>query len=300
MVVIEMKNGDYLFAQGHTACAGCGMAITVRHVLEAAGEDTIVVNATGCLEIVSSAYPKSAWEVPYIHCLFENAASVATGVVHSLRAQGNDHTKVIVLGGDGSSYDIGFGALSGMLERNEDVLYICYDNEAYMNTGNQRSGATPFGAWTTTSPVGEAHKGKEQWKKPLIDIVAAHDIPYAATSSIAYPMDVQAKVKKALSKKGSKVLIVYAPCVPGWGIASDKTIEVARLVVETGLWKMLEIEHGKRKVTMKPSQFKPVSEYIATQRRRFKHLTPEMTEHIQKLVDKSWEKEEKLAECFKE
>lgn len=294
-----MKNGKYLFACGHTACAGCGMAITIRHILEAAGEDIIVVNATSCSEIISSAYPKSAWEVPYIHCLFENAASVATGVVHSLRAQGNEHTKVIVIGGDGSSYDIGFGALSGMLERNEDVLYICYDNEAYMNTGNQRSGATPFGAWTTTSPVGEVHKGKEQWKKPLLEIAVAHDIPYAATSSIAYPMDVQAKVKKALGIKGAKLLLVYAPCIPGWGIASDKTIAVAKNVVETGLWKMLEVERGIRKITMRPAKFKPVAEYFETQKRRFKHLSPEAISEIQKLVDKSWEKEDKLAALYK-
>ncbi|MFH1424724.1 MAG: thiamine pyrophosphate-dependent enzyme [archaeon] len=281
-----------LFESGHTACAGCGMAIAIKHFIKTTGKDTVIVNATGCSEIISSNYPRSAFNVPYIHTLFENTASVASGIVHSLRAQGNDHTTVSVIAGDGATYDIGFGALSGMLERNEDVLYLCYDNEAYMNTGIQRSGSTPFGAWTTTSPVGSEIKGKTEFKKPIADIVAAHEIPYVATASIGYLPDFQAKIKKAMTHKGSKFILVYAPCVPGWGLAPNKTVEISRLVVETGLWKMWEQENGERRVTVKPPEpKKPIADYFAMQKRRFKHLSEEQIAQIQAQIDKNWEKE---------
>jgi len=275
---------ENLFTQGHTACAGCGMAIVVRHILDVMGKDTIVVNATGCLEIVSSAYPRSAWEVPYIHCLFENAASVASGVVHCLRAKGNDHTKVLVIGGDGASYDIGFGILSGALERNEDILYICYDNEAYMNTGVQRSGATPYLASTTTSPAGTKRHGKQQFKKPLVEIAAAHKIPYAASASVGYLQDMKNKVQKAKDMKGARFITIFSPCVPGWGYDSSKTIEIAKLAVDTGMWKLFEIENGVRKDTFKPAKLKPVSEYLKMQK-RFKHLTKEEIAKIQRMID---------------
>ena len=277
----------HLFSTGHTACAGCGMAIIVRHVIDEMGPDTIVVNATGCLEIVSSAYPKSAWEVPYIHCLFENAASVASGVVRCLRAKGNDHTQVLVLGGDGGTYDIGFGAVSGALERNEDFLYVCYDNEAYMNTGVQRSGATPLHAATTTSPAGTKYHGKRQFKKPLVDIVAAHKIPYAASASVGFLPDLKNKIKKAKELKGSRFITVYSPCVPGWGYDPALTVELGKLAVDTGVWELFEVENGERKTNYVPKDRKPVSEYFKLQK-RFKHLTDEDIEEWQRILDEKW------------
>ena len=279
-----------LFYPGHTGCAGCGMAILFRHLLDVVGPDMILVNATSCSEIISTPYPRSCVGVPYIHVTFENAPSVASGIVHALRAQGNDHTKVVILAGDGSTYDIGFGALSGMLERNEDVLYVCYDNEAYMNTGNQRSSSTPHLSRTTTSPVGSVHPGKEMFKKPIVDIVAAHGIPYVASASAGFIADFDAKVRKAIGMKGSRFIVAFSPCVPGWGEEPSVTIDVGKLVVETGIWKMVEIENGVRRLTYKPSQRKPVREYYQTQK-RFKHFTSEQFAELQKMVDKEWEKE---------
>jgi len=278
-----------LFSAGHTACAGCPMPVIIRHVLDITGPDVIVVNATSCSEIISSAYPRSAWNVPYIHSLFENTGAVASGVVNALRAQGNEHTKVLVFAGDGATYDIGFGVLSGMFERNEDVLYICYDNEAYMNTGVQRSGATPFGARTTTSPVGKVHRGKEIFKKPIVEIAAAHKIPFAASASIGYHSDLAAKVKKALAIKGARFIDVLSPCVPGWGIPSNSGIELAKLAVDTGLWKLAEYEFGELKNIFKPKERKPVKEYLSKQA-RFKHLSEEDIANIQKMVDEEWKK----------
>jgi len=278
---------DEYFSSGHTACAGCAMPVVVRHALNVIGKDVIVVNATSCLEIVSSAYPRSAWGVPYVHSLFENSAAVAAGVVASLRAQGNDHTKTIVIAGDGSTYDIGFGVFSGMLERNDDVLYICYDNEAYMNTGNQRSGSTPFGAATTTSPAGKVVHGKIQSKKPIAEIIAAHRIPYVATASVGYMADFENKVRKAKDMKGARFILVFSPCVAGWSYDSSKTIELAKLIVDTGLWMLYEIENGSFKLSYRPAQFKPVADYLKLQR-RFKHLNDEEIKKIQEYINDCW------------
>ena len=277
------------FCSGHTACAGCGAAIVMRTVMRALGEDVIIVNATSCVEIFSSNYPVSAWKVPYVHCLFENAASVATGIAKALEVQGNDHTKVVVIGGDGSTYDIGFGALSGMLERNDNVLYICYDNEAYMNTGIQRSGSTPFKAWTTTSQVGSKIKGKQEWKKPIVNIIAAHNIPYVATSTVTHWADLEKKVKKAKDIKGARFINIFSPCVPGWKYDPALTVELGRLVVDTGLWEMLEFENGVETVNMQP-KFTPVEEFFKLQG-RFKHLTDSDVKEIQGIVNKQWGKE---------
>ncbi|MCX6777861.1 MAG: thiamine pyrophosphate-dependent enzyme [Candidatus Micrarchaeota archaeon] len=279
-----------LFTPGHRACAGCGAAIAFRQIVNALGKDIVIVNATGCGEIISTPFPESAWEVPYIHTLFENVPAVASGVVAALRAQGNDHTTVVCIAGDGSTYDIGFGALSGMLERNDDVLYICYDNEAYMNTGVQRSSSTPLHALTTTSEVGKALHGKEQFKKPLLDIVAAHRVPYAASTCIAYPFDVDKKLKKAKAIRGARFVSIFASCVTGWGVDTQLGVSIARLAVETGMWPMQEYENGEMKITMKPAR-KPVLEYFKLQR-RFKHLTPEEVAEIQKTVDGFWAKHE--------
>lgn len=287
-----------LFVSGHTACAGCGITIAVRNILKTLGKDVIVVNPTGCLEIFSSQYPTSAWNVPYIHPLFENAAPVSAGIVEALRAKGNSHTKVVVIGGDGSLYDIGFGHLSGALERGHDVLYIVTDNEAYMNTGIQRSGATPFMAKTTTSQVGKIIRGKLQQKKPLTEIVAAHRIAYAAQTSIAYMKDLENKVKKAAAIKGPTFINVLTPCVPGWGYEPSKTVELAKLAVETSIWPVYEIENGVLNINIKPNPRKHVREYLKTQK-RFKHLTEKEMDGIEELVKKEWERILKIEASYK-
>jgi len=279
----------HLFAPGHSGCPGCAPSLTLLTVLDALGKDIIVVNATGCMEINSSQYPNSAWRVPYIHSLFENAPAVASGVSAALRAKGNDHTTVVVIAGDGSTYDIGFGALSGMLERNDDVLYICYDNELYANTGVQKSGATPFGANTNTTQVGSKHRGKEGDRKPLIEIAAAHGIPYAAQSNIAFIHDVRAKVKKAQSMHGARILNIFAPCALGAGFDGSQSIKVARLAAQTRMCPMFEVENGEYKlsVNVAPAQKKPVLEYLSLQK-RFKHLTPDEVAIVQRKADKYW------------
>ena len=278
---------DELLAPGHRTCAGCGPAIAIRQMLRATGENIVVCEATGCMEVTSTAYPETSWKVPWIHVLFENAASVASGVKEALIKQGKDDVHVIALAGDGGMVDIGFRALSGAMERGHDVLFLCYDNEAYMNTGVQRSGATPFGASTTTSPSGKASFGKTEWKKNVPFIALAHGVKYVATASIGYPEDFQNKIKKALSIKGPKYIHVHCPCPVGWGFDSAKTIKYAKNAVETGLWALYEIENGKLKLNVKPSKLKPVKEYLGGQK-RFKHLKEEHLEKIQSHARERW------------
>ncbi len=283
-----------LLAPGHTACRGCGEALGARLVLNAAGPKTIVTNATGCLEVFSTRYPQSAWEVPWIHSLFENSAAVASGVAAALKSMGReDEARVIAQGGDGGTADIGLQALSGTLERGDDVLYVCYDNEAYMNTGVQRSGLTPPGAHTTTSPVGKVSIGNKTNKKDLPSIVAAHHIPYMATASVGFPADLQRKVKKAVSIKGPKYIQVFVPCPLGWGSDPALTIKIAKLIVETALFPLYEKEDGKLTSLRKLVKRKPVSEYFKLQK-RFAHLfkTEEgkrEMERIQAIADKNAE-----------
>ena len=279
---------------GHGACQGCGQALAARLVLEAAGPDVIVANATGCLEIFTTPWPQSAWTVPWIHSLFENVAAVAAGIETALKAQGRE-TRVLAFAGDGGTFDIGFQALSGMLERNHDVLFVCFDNEAYMNTGIQRSGSTPHGAWTNTSPAGKVRQGKRHFKKDLLSIIAAHGIPYAATATVAYPSDLRQKVRTALSTEGPSFILLHSPCPLGWGHDSSLTVAVDRLAVETGLFPVLEMERGHviRRMTIR--QIHPVRDYIALQA-RFQHLladTPEGREgieHLQALADANIER----------
>ncbi len=261
-----------LFAPGHTACTGCGEALGVKLVLNAAGPNTIATCATGCLEVFSSRYPQSSWEIPWIHSLFENAAAVASGIAAALKAMGReDEARVIAQAGDGGTADIGLQSLSGMLERGDDVLYICYDNEAYMNTGVQRSGLTPLDAHTTTSPAGRVSWGNKTNKKDMPAIAAAHHIPYLATASVGYPQDLQRKVKKALSIKGPKYLHLFVPCPLGWGSDPALTIKIAKLVVETGLFPLYEMENGRITKVKRLARRKPVVEYLKLQR-RFSHL----------------------------
>ena len=276
-----------LFSPGHTACAGCGQSLAARLVLEAAGPNTIVVNNTGCLEVFSTKFPESAWNVPWIHSLFENAAAVASGVEQALVYLGKkEGINVIAQGGDGSSADIGLQALSGMLERGHDILYVCYDNEAYMNTGVQRSGLTPFNTNTSTSPVGAASSGNIRPKKPMPEIALAHGIPYVATASAGIPQDLQKKVKKALGIKGPKYIQVHVPCPLGWRHEPSQTVKIARLAVETGLYPLFEYEYGK--LSARQIQPKPVEEYLKSQG-RFKHLmnSPEEIKKIQQIADEN-------------
>ena len=275
-----------LFNSGHTACAGCGQSMAARLVIDAAGPNTIVVNNTGCLEVFSTKYPESSWGIPWIHSLFENAAAVASGVESAVKYLGKaDSINIIAQGGDGSSADIGLQALSGMLERGHNILYICYDNEAYMNTGIQRSGLTPFDTNTTTSPVGKESIGNLRPKKPIPEIVNAHGIPYVAIASAGFPLDLQRKVKKAILIKGPKYIQVHVPCPLGWRHETNLTMQVAKLAVETGLYPLVEYENGiisaRRQITPKP-----VEEYLKTQG-RFKHLfkNPEEIKKIQDIAD---------------
>jgi pyruvate ferredoxin oxidoreductase beta subunit len=272
---MQAKEGERpsdLFSSGHKACAGCGPALTLQAILRATGANVLVTSSTGCMEIVSSQYPQSAWKVPWIHSLFENAAAVASGIEVALKALGrSEEGKAVVIAGDGGTVDIGIQAISGMLERGHDVCYICYDNEAYMNTGNQRSGSTPFDASTTTSPFGKRSFGNDRPKKNMPAIAAAHGIPYVATSSIGYPRDLTKKVQKGISVSGPAYLQIHAPCNIGWGFDSAKTIEIARLAVETGLWIMYEIVDGELTNVMKVRKKQPVEEYLKLQK-RFAHL----------------------------
>jgi pyruvate ferredoxin oxidoreductase beta subunit len=277
---------NQLFSSGHTACAGCGQSLAVRLVLDASGKNTIVANNTGCLEVFSTKYPESAWEVPFIHSLFENAPAVASGVEAALIYLGKkEGINVIAEAGDGGTADIGLQSLSGMWERGHDILYICYDNEAYMNTGIQRSGLTPFSANTTTTPKGEKSFGNLRMKKPMPEIALAHGIPYVATASIGFPQDITRKVKKAFSIKGPKYLQIHVPCPLGWQYAPNQSLEIGKLAVETGLYPIFEYENGKmisaRKITPKP-----VTEYLKAQG-RFKHLlnNPDVIKKIQDVAD---------------
>jgi pyruvate ferredoxin oxidoreductase beta subunit len=300
---------EELFAPGHRMCAGCGAAIAMRWITKIVGPNAVIVNATGCVEVTTTPYPETAWMHPYIHVAFENSAAVASGVeaaIKALKRKGlwdAGDTKVVVIAGDGGTYDIGLQALSGMLERRHGVLYILYDNEAYMNTGIQRSGSTPKYAWTTTTPVGTALKGKVQWKKDIMGIVMAHRVPYAATASIAYILDMANKIKTALeyTEEGPTFLHIFAPCVPGWRYPENKTVEIARLAVETGYFPLYEWDHGKLKLNppsnnhLDKSKRKPLKEYLKLQG-RFAHLTDEEIAELEKELDAYWEYLSKLVQ----
>lgn len=273
-----------LMSYGHTACAGCGEALAARTVLEAAGPNVILSNATGCLEVFTTRFPRSAWQVPWIHSLFENAASVASGIEVALKALGREgEARVIAQAGDGGTADIGMGALSGMLERGHNILYVCYDTEVYSNTGYQRSGLTPLDALTTTSPTGKLSWGNTTRKKDLPAIVAAHGAAYIATSSAGYPLDIKRKIKKALTFSGPKYVQIHCPCVSGWGIESHMSIRIARAAFNSGLYPLFEMEGGKlsnvRKI--KEEDQVGVEEYLRPQK-RFAHLFkyPGGEEHV--------------------
>jgi len=280
------------FAPGHRACMGCGEALAVRLVCKALGRNVIIANATGCMEIVSSQLPATSWEVPWIHTLFENTAAVASGIeagikVLSRKGKYSRKTKVVAMGGDGGTADIGFQALSGALERGHNFIYVCFDNEAYMNTGIQRSSATPFGASTTTSPAGKISIGQTTWKKNLPAIAAAHDIPYVATACHSYPFDLMNKISKAIDVQGPSYIHVLSVCPTGWRLPPDLAIRAGRLAVQTGIFPLYEIEKGKYTLNFDFPQLRPVEDYFKIQG-RFRHLTKDNIAEIQQRVTEKY------------
>jgi pyruvate/2-oxoacid:ferredoxin oxidoreductase beta subunit len=261
--------------------------MAVRYALKALGEDTVLIVVASCWSIIAGPFPYSAVKVPLLHSLFATGGSVASGVKAGLEVRGLTDTTVMTLAGDGGTFDIGIQALSAAVERNEDFIYVCYDNEAYMNTGIQRSSATPWGAWTTTTPV--THP-KSQPKKDMVAIMAAHRIPYTATATVAYPEDLMRKVKKAKEIRGSKFLHVLSPCPSGWKSEPGQAVYLSRLAVETCVFPLYEIEHGEEyRITVWPRQKEPAEKYLHLQG-RFAHLEPQDIRRIQDNVDREWDK----------
>jgi pyruvate ferredoxin oxidoreductase beta subunit len=284
-------SSDEHLSPGSLACAGCLELLGFRHALKALGPNTMVINSTGCLAVIMQmAVPK----VPHFHVLFENGPAVMSGVDAGLQAMGKrEGVNLLVVAGDGGTADIGLGSLSGAIERNQDFIYICFDNESYMNTGGQRSGTTPFAARTSTTPVGRVVQGEDRTpglRKDMVEIIAAHRIPYAASASIAYPLDFIAKVQSAAAVRGPSYIHCHTPCPTGWGIPTEDAIKVARLAVQTGCIVLYEIVDGQRRITKKIRKGKPVEEYLKHQA-RFRHVLedPERLAEIQAAVDRAYE-----------
>jgi pyruvate ferredoxin oxidoreductase beta subunit len=294
-----------LFLSGHRACAGCGPAVVLRMIMKATRGPTIVTEATGCMEVVSSIYPYTSWGVPWLHTAFETAASNASGIEAALKIMkkkgriGQEHVDVIAFAGDGGTYDIGIQALSGAVERGHDFLFVLYDNEAYMNTGIQRSGGTPHGAATTTSPAGSVVPGKLEYKKPIANIMVAHDMPYVATASPYYWKDMLTKVRKGLEVEGPAFLHVFAPCPRGWRSDPAKSMEYSKLAVETCVFPVWESVNGKcqlstpsKLIALAPQRKKPVADYLQGQgrfRHMFKPQNKKLLEEVQRITDERWE-----------
>jgi pyruvate ferredoxin oxidoreductase beta subunit len=272
---------------GSLACAGCGGLIALRLALKVLGKDTVIVTTACCLMAVTTFYPQLAFEVPCITSVFPGTAAVISGVVAGLKRKGISGVNVVGFAGDGGTVDIGLQALSGAMERGEKFIWICYDNEAYMNTGIQRSGSTPVGALTTTTPGGSKAMWEDRPKKDMLGIVMAHGIPYAATASIAYPNDYLEKIRKAMAAPGPAYIQVLAPCPTGWGYDTGQTVEIARLAVQTGMWVLSEYERGEFRLTHRPGRLKPVGEYLGMQN-RFSRLGIEDGRAIQADVDIRW------------
>jgi pyruvate ferredoxin oxidoreductase beta subunit len=277
------------FVPGHRACIGCGEALAVRLAGKALGQNVIIANATGCMEIVASPLPTTSWKVPWIHTLFENTAAVASGIESGLkmlmkkgRIAQQDIT-VVAIAGDGGTSDIGLQALSGALERGHNFVYLCFDNEAYMNTGIQRSSSTPYGAATTTSPAGKVSIGQVSWKKNMPAIAAAHNIPYVATACPSYPFDLMDKVKKAAATPGPAYVHILSVCPTGWRCPTDLSVKLGRLAVETGIFPLYEVEDGKYTLNFDFTELKPVTDYMKLQG-RFRHLSEDIIEKIQQRV----------------
>jgi len=273
-----------LMCSGHVGCPGCGATIAMRFVLKALGEKTVMVLPACCWSVIAGPFPQSSLKIPVIHTAFETGGATASGVRAALDMKGDTETTVITWAGDGGTFDIGFQALSGAVERNEDFIYACYDNEAYMNTGIQRSSSTPYGAWTTTTTGADWKKLR---KKNIVEALVAHRIPYAATANIAFPEDLIRKVKKAKAIKGSKFLHIYASCPTGWRIPSEMSIKIARMAVQTNIFPLYEVENGVNyTINYKPKEYL-VREYFKLQG-RFRHLKDTDLDQIQDMVNEDW------------
>ncbi|MCX6763922.1 MAG: thiamine pyrophosphate-dependent enzyme [Candidatus Moranbacteria bacterium] len=287
------------FASGHSACAGCGFPTIVRTILNESKYPVVVANATGCLEVTSTLYPFTAWKVPYIHSAFENAGATISGIERAYKAlkkkknppAGGKKIKFVAFSGDGGTFDIGLQALSGALERGHDFVYVVYDNGGYMNTGNQRSSATPYGANTETTPAGSKTIGKIETRKNLMEIVNAHGINYLAQANVAYLPDLKMKAQKAFETKGPSFLLVFSPCTNNWKFPTSQYVNIAKLATETNFWPLYEIEKGKYKINKIIENPKPIAEFLKTQG-RFKHLfekkNRKVLENIQEMVDEEW------------
>ena len=292
---LKLVDREEYFCSGHRACQGCGEALAVRLMCKALGSDTVIACPTGCIEIFSTPYPTTAWKLPWIHVTFPNAAAVASGVeagLKVLRRKGkipDRYVKAVAIAGDGGTADIGIQALSGAMERGHDMLYVCFDNEAYMNTGIQRSSATPFGASTTTAPAGKESIGNKTWKKNLPEIMVAHNVPYVATATHSYPIDFMEKVKKAREIKGPAYIHCLSVCPTGWRAAPELCIELGRLAVETGIFPLYEVENGRYRITEMPDNLRPVEDYLKVQG-RFRHLTTDQSKIIQERVNLEYRK----------
>jgi pyruvate ferredoxin oxidoreductase beta subunit/2-oxoisovalerate ferredoxin oxidoreductase beta subunit len=271
---------------GHQACPGCGAALTVRLILQVLGSKTIAVISSSCWTNIGGAFPYTSLRIPMLHSLFAAGSAMGSGVKFGLRRQGREDINVLVIAGDGGTFDIGLQSLSGAAERNDDFIYVCYDNEGYMNTGNQRSSATPWGAWTTTTPGNQLEKS---FKKNIFEIMVAHRVPYAATACPSYPEDLMSKVKRAAQLKGTKFIHVLSPCAVGWGYPTEYMVKVGRLAVESKLFPLCEVYDGiKYKITLNPKGI-PVKEYLKLQN-RFRYLKEEDIELIQRNVDDEWKR----------
>jgi pyruvate/2-oxoacid:ferredoxin oxidoreductase beta subunit len=278
---------EELMSPGHLACQGCGATMAMRYVLKALGQKTVVCIPACCWAVIDGPFPHSSLGVPIFHCAFETAASTAAGVKAGLEMVGDTETTVLAWAGDGGTFDIGLQALSGAAERNDDFIYVCYDNEAYMNTGIQRSSATPYGAWTTTTPVKHF---KTRPKKDIVGILAAHGIPYIATASVAYPEDLVKKARKAKEIKGTRFLHIYAPCPSGWKSRPEDTVKLARLAVQTGVFPLYEVFDGESTVmSLKIEKKKPLEDYVRLQG-RFRHLKENEIAAMQAEVDRKYER----------
>ena len=313
MNLIEMSQAKERLTSGHRLCAGCAEPINAKFALAAIKEPVVVINATSCLEVATTIYPYTAWKVPWIHNAFENASATASGIIEAyrviLRKKPKDrpewakdlpeNIKFVVFGGDGGTYDIGLQSLSGALERGHQFLYVCYDNEAYMNTGNQRSGATPRGSHTTTSPSGEVQQGKNEFRKDLTAIIEGHHINYVAQSALSNFADLTRKIARALEVNGPSFLNLLSPCPRSWGFDSSQTVRIADLAVQTNFWPLYEIDHGKFILNYEPKEKAPITNWLKPQK-RFKHLfkpgNESIIQEIQEHVDKEFVKIKKKAE----
>ena len=300
----EVCAKEWRIAPGHKLCAGCAASIIAKLVLSATDKPVIMSCATGCLEVATTIYPYSSWKIPWIHNAFENAAATISGAESAFKAlkkkgKISKDIRFVAFGGDGGTYDIGLQSLSGTLERAHNIVYVCYDNEAYMNTGIQRSSATPLGASTTTDPVGKVRQGKQEYRKDLTSVIAGHKIPYVAQTSLANWADLFNKARKAFEVDGPAFINVLSPCMPGWGIPSNKTIELSKIAEKTCFWPSYEVENGKYAINFDPADNKlPITEWLKLQA-RYKHLfKPEnkwLIDKIQDHVDYEWKKLKHMA-----